>query len=128
MDTHLTAITSSISECEVQANSQEVVSKLWFKSEPLTAEFCDNVTQIQLYTESRDQGRVDRPDLGSWSWFEIAVYPDYAATEPIVRQGDGAWAAMSWKSHHNILAVEEYGRHSGRVFDRGHELFSKLKV
>ena len=109
----------------VEGEGQDEVIKVWFKSEPLNRSFTWRVVQLQLSTQSHDQGFVDDSSRGNFTWFEIALFPDSEATEP--RRGpDGA--QLVWKSHNNQLANSKGTLHFGTIFDRRSELLSLLNV
>ncbi|KAJ7637763.1 hypothetical protein B0H17DRAFT_961067 [Mycena rosella] len=70
--------------------------------------------QLQLWTDSHDQGFVDDALAGSWSWFEVCILADEKATKPR-KKGE---RILTWKSHSNRIDVEKKSRHFGVVFDR----------
>jgi hypothetical protein len=98
---------------------------IWFKSPPLTLEFCDRVMQLQLCTNSHDQGQVDSRSLGSWTWFNIAILSNEDDSEPrLSKEGK----PLVWRSHHNQLGQETSTFHFGVIFDRRSELLANLEV
>lgn len=117
-------IGESNEECVVTSYDADVQSEIWFKTVPLTPSDCRRWTQIQLTTDSCDQGFVSIEEAGSWSWFEISVFADENATEPI-RDGD---KEHTYISHFNRLAIGSVSRHFGAIFDRGSDLFDALEA
>jgi hypothetical protein len=115
----------SSAPCEpVRAVDANVKSSIWFKSKPVSREFCYRVTQLQLCTDSRDQGWVDDRSLGNWTWFDLVILPDEEATEPKkTKHGKD----MAWRSHNNQLG-NQTTRHYGAVFDRRSELLANFEV
>jgi len=111
--------------CRVDADDQgdRIVSKLWFKTEPLDNTFIYRVAQLQLSTDSQARRFVDNKAAGIWSWFELAILPNEESTEPIVRDGK----ELVWRSHGNRLE-ESNTRHFGIIFDRRAELLDALEV
>ncbi|KAF5368755.1 hypothetical protein D9757_010417 [Collybiopsis confluens] len=115
----------SSAPCEpITAVDGRIKSSIWFKSKPVSREFCYRVTQLQLCTDSRNQGWVDNRDQGNWTWFEIIILPDEDATEP-KRSKHGR--EMVWRSHHNQLG-KRTARHYGAIFDRRSELLANFEV
>ncbi|KAK7434582.1 hypothetical protein VKT23_020118 [Stygiomarasmius scandens] len=115
----------STDSCEIRGTSEDVASEIWFKSKPVTDSFCYRVTQLQLCTDSRDQGFADDKSKGNWTWFEIVILPDEQATEPR-RNKDGK--ELAWISHNNQLANQDSTMHFGAIFDRRCELLVNLEV
>lgn len=99
-------------------------SDIWFRTEPLDNTFIYRAAQLQLYTDSHDQGWVENEDLGAWSWFELVILPDTSSTQPVVRDGK----VLAWTSHTNRLGDDSNSRHFGIVFDRRQELLDALEV
>jgi hypothetical protein len=111
--------------CRVEGDSlNERNSEIWFRTEPLDNTFIYRVAQLQLSTDSHDQGWVDEKDAGAWSWFELVILPDEHSTEPIVRDGK----ELAWRSHSNRLGSPDNSRHFGVIFDRRQELLDALEV
>ncbi|KAJ7268361.1 phospholipase [Mycena rebaudengoi] len=98
-------------------------SEIWFRTEPLDNTFIYRAAQLQLYTDSHDQGWVENEDLGAWSWFELVILPDTSSTQPVVRDGK----VLAWTSHTNRLGDDSNSRHFGIVFDRRQELLDALE-
>lgn len=113
--------------CEpVRANDDQVATKIWFKSPPIDRNFCFRVTQLQLSTDSKDQGFVFDKKAGSWTWFELVILPDESSLEP-KKSKDGK--ELVWRSHSNRLGNDTVTtRHFGAVFDRRSELLANLEV
>ena len=98
---------------------------LWFKTDPLERTLCHSIAQLQLITDSRDQGSGDDESAnGSRSWFELAILSDAKATEPRVKNN----TPLVWTSHTNNVAMKERSQHFGVVFDRRHDLLNELEV
>lgn len=110
---------------ELHAESDEVKSQIWFKSEPLDRNFVNRVAHIQLCTDSHDQGPVKDLRHDGESYFEIVILPHDGATEPKVGKFD---TKMKWKSHGNQRRQGEETRHYGLTFDRRHKLLRSLSV
>ncbi|KAK0567692.1 hypothetical protein OC861_002546 [Tilletia horrida] len=96
----------------------------WFRSEPLTPVFVNRLAQLQLCTNSRDQGWASQRDHGSWSWFEVALLDGTTFTPRKFPEG----REMVWISHFNQLAEEKSTLHYGRTFDRRSELLANMDV
>ncbi|KAJ7469448.1 acyl transferase/acyl hydrolase/lysophospholipase [Mycena latifolia] len=118
---------SSSGPCRLVEGSQDngdfIDSEIWFRTEPLDNTFIYRAAQLQLYTDSHDQGWVENEDLGAWSWFELVILPDASSTQPVVRDGK----VLAWTSHTNRLGDENNSRHFGTVFDRRQELLDALE-
>ncbi|KIK65149.1 hypothetical protein GYMLUDRAFT_258629 [Collybiopsis luxurians FD-317 M1] len=108
----------------VQAVDDNIKSSIWFKSKPVSREFCYRVTQLQLSTDSRAQVQQDGHGAGNWTWFEIAILPNEDATEP---KKDKHGKEMAWRSHNNQLG-NRATRHYGVIFDRRSELLANFEV
>lgn len=111
----------------VTVNDKEhLLRKVWFKTKPVSLDFCHRVIQLQLSTDSRDQGWVSDTKQGSWSWFEVAIFEDESSDEAKVSDG----RALSWRSHANRMEDDtgHYSRHFGAVFDRRSEILDDLEV
>ena len=96
--------------------------------------------QLQLQTDSRDHGDSSATapvteTAGSggaaaagWSWFELVVFRDKDATEPLERDGK----LLAWRSHGNrtdpLDTANSVSRHFGVVFDRRQALLDILEV
>ncbi|KAH6902475.1 acyl transferase/acyl hydrolase/lysophospholipase [Coprinopsis sp. MPI-PUGE-AT-0042] len=110
----------------VAANDDQVATRIWFKSKPIDRKFCFRVTQLQLATDSKDQGYVMDKKAGSWTWFELVILQDEASNEP-KKSKDGK--ELVWRSHSNRLGNDtSTTRHFGAVFDRRSELLMNLEV
>ena len=69
----------------VESSEQTEVKNIWLATEPFTHESLTSIAALQAYTVSCNQGWVDNPNAGNYSWFEIAV------------------GRLKTKSHHSIL-------------------------
>ncbi|KAG7094147.1 hypothetical protein E1B28_007759 [Marasmius oreades] len=113
-------------ECLVKGVDDSAASQIWFKSKPLERNFCYRVTQLQLCTDSQDQGWVDKRASGNWTWFELVILPGENATQPRVNK-EGK--ELAWRSHNNKLGdLAGFTRHFGVVFDRRSQLLANLEV
>ncbi|TFK24383.1 phospholipase [Coprinopsis marcescibilis] len=123
-------LAQSSAPCLVEANSDDTVSHLWFKTEPIDRKFCYRAVQVQLETLSGDQG-LDTSELNkslSYSWFELAIYKDAKATEPSKKNDK----PLVWRSHGNRTDPLDDRKadtlHFGKIFDRRHDLFDYIEV
>lgn len=73
--------------------------------QPLSIQTILKMRWIQLVAESHDQGFADVPSAGNWTWLEVAIMADAAASQPKVVGG----VEMVWTSHHNNFLTSEYG-------------------
>jgi hypothetical protein len=123
-------IGKSSKPCFVEAENDKTISQIWFKSKPVDRTFCYRAVQLQLLTDSTDQGytRADALNPGSWSWFEVAILTDEDSDAP--RKKDGI--DLVWRSHGNRLDPDDTGlslsRSYGKVFDRRDEILDALEV
>lgn len=123
---------SSVTQVAVTGDTVRVIGgpgdtvnrSIWFRTNPLDRSFCHSIAQLQLITDSRDQGTVDDDSKGSWSWFELAIFADGQATEPRVKNN----AELVWLSHINNVAAKDRSQNFGVVFDRRHDLLNELEV
>ncbi|KAH6902482.1 hypothetical protein BKA70DRAFT_1435208 [Coprinopsis sp. MPI-PUGE-AT-0042] len=62
---------------------------VWLQSdERFDRNFCVRVTQLQLSTDSWDQGNVRDIKAGRWTWFELVILRgDSTSDEPKYRDG-----------------------------------------
>ncbi|EMD39819.1 hypothetical protein CERSUDRAFT_150518 [Gelatoporia subvermispora B] len=116
---------SSSEACRVEGCEDDgcVSSQIWFRTEPLDNTFIYRAAQLQLYTDSHDQGFVDDKDSGAWSWFELVILPDEKTDEPVICDGK----ELVWRSHSNRLGSKDNSRHFGIVFDRRQEILDALE-
>jgi hypothetical protein len=140
---HIQEIARSSSACRVEATSETLVSQIWFKSDPIDRLFLYRAVQLQLQTDSRDHGNSSTTATtatttetagggggggGGWSWFELVVFRDKDATEPLERDGK----LLAWRSHGNrtdpLDTANSVSRHFGVVFDRRQALLDILEV
>lgn len=116
-------LAESTSALRVYADDNQYLKETWFKSQPVDQSFCYRVAQLQLWTDSRDQGWVSSPKAGSYSWFEVAIFEDENSTAPKMKDD----RELSWRSHENSLTIGT-SRHFGTVFDRRAEILDDLEV
>ncbi|KAH6893795.1 acyl transferase/acyl hydrolase/lysophospholipase [Coprinopsis sp. MPI-PUGE-AT-0042] len=120
----------------VRAIDDQVASRIWFKSQPVDRDFCFRVTQLQLSTDSSDQGDVGDMQAGSWTWFELVILRgDSTSDEPKYKDGK----ELAWRSHSNRLADPTFTtqrdgdspsitRHFGAIFNCRSELLANLEA
>lgn len=130
-------------ECDVFAVDHNLSSKIWFTSpvsrivttislmflcsrifQAIDQHTVARIDELQLFTDSHDQGFVNFREAGSWSWFDIVILASPDATEPKIKNG----RSLVWLSHSNELGEEDFTEKKGDSFKRGHELFSLLEV
>jgi hypothetical protein len=114
---------SSQRPCFVRSLSRVCVSEMWFTTEPFDSTLLNLAAQLQLVTDSYDQGWVTDRFLGAWNWFELVILKDKKSTKPIVAGGK----ELAWHSHTNRPqgSSEANGRivrYFGLIFDCRHEL------
>lgn len=123
-------VAKSVTTCLLKAESSATSSRIWFKSKPVDQTFCYRVAQLQLSTDSCDQGHNDTDSLnpGGWSWFEIVILPDDSSDIPRTKHGK----ELAWRSHSNRLdpqdTADNISRCYGKVFDRREEILNVLEV
>ena len=121
-------IASTSTPVLVEATSEAVVSQIWFKTDPIERPFCYRAVQLQLQTDSSDQGHETGVEPGSWSWFELVILEDAHTDKPRLKDGK----ELVWRSHGNRtdpLAVKtSITRNFGIVFDRRQDLLDDLEV
>ncbi|KAF5360636.1 hypothetical protein D9756_004637 [Leucocoprinus leucothites] len=123
-------IAKSSIPCLAKAETGEAISQVWFKSKPVDRSFCYRAAQLQLLTDSKDQGctQADLLNPGCWSWFEIVILPDGTTDTP--RKKDGK--DLVWRSHGNRSDPEDtassLNRCYGKVFDRREEILDILEI
>ncbi|EKJ68584.1 hypothetical protein FPSE_11242 [Fusarium pseudograminearum CS3096] len=99
----------------------------------LDAKTIQRLHSIQLVTESHDQGWYSDRALGSWTWFEVAIFENEAAIEP--RKKDDI--LLSWTSHRSEMApesdsdmdpeIELFSPQLGSLFSQDHDIFRLLE-
>jgi hypothetical protein len=121
-------IASSSTPVLVEATSEAVVSQIWFKTVPIDRPFSYRAVQLQLQTDSSDQGHETGVEPGSWSWFELVIFEDAHTDKPRLKDGK----ELVWRSHGNrtdpLDVKVSMARHFGVVFDRRHDLLDALEV
>ncbi|KAJ8488254.1 hypothetical protein ONZ45_g14017 [Pleurotus djamor] len=113
----------SLGACTVVADSNELVHTLWFRTPALDETLIKRINKIQLQTSGHDQGFVDFPGAGSWSWFDIVVLESPEHSEPKIKDG----LTLLWLSHTNSLGQPEDSTVTGPIFDRSHDIFKALE-
>ncbi|EJD54566.1 hypothetical protein AURDEDRAFT_119009 [Auricularia subglabra TFB-10046 SS5] len=110
----------------VSASSGTVKHKDWFATAPLAASTLHHLAAVRLYTTSHDQGWASRPELGSYTWFEICIAsPSARAGLVVAKRADGT--ELRWRSHHNPVANSTPQELRGEVFGPHHELWEYLR-
>ncbi|KAF5360891.1 hypothetical protein D9756_004636 [Leucocoprinus leucothites] len=106
-------IAKSSNPCLVKAENGEAISQVWFKSKPVDRLFCYRAAQLQLLTDSKDQGCTEADFLnpGFWSWFEVVILPD------------GPQTLRGRRTEETCL-----NRFYGKVFDRREEILDILEI
>jgi len=108
----------------VTAKDDNLVSEIWFKTDPLDRHFIYRAIQLQLQTQSCDHGHAATKNAGCWSWFELVIFKNKDATEPEVKDGK----VLAWRSHANSMDKKAIASYFGMVFDRRHELLDTLEL
>ncbi|CAA7261947.1 unnamed protein product [Cyclocybe aegerita] len=111
---------SSGDSCYITADSSDITSKVWFKTQALDADWLRSVTSLQLFTISRDQGWAASDEDASWTWFEIVILDDPTDYQPKTTRGRGP---LRWVSHYNRRAHPCNSKLSGPKFKKSHEIF-----
>ncbi|KAG8742964.1 hypothetical protein FRC10_000586 [Ceratobasidium sp. 414] len=114
---------SSVGPCYVHSTDHVMVSKLWFSTPPLDKNTIDRLSEIQLFTESRDQGWAD-DDSWSYSWFELVVLRSQDDTTPLLHNN----YELAWRSHGNEIRSSTNKLLEGRTFNRDDDLLRGLLV
>ncbi|KAF8068911.1 hypothetical protein FPV67DRAFT_1096496 [Lyophyllum atratum] len=119
------SIVASTTPCNVIADSDEIASKIWFRSPAIDQNLIEKLVEIQLETKSRDQGLTSFANVSSWSWFDIIILDSPEASEPKVKDG----LALVWFSHNNEVAQPDYTKKVGpALLDGKHSIFNGLDV
>ncbi|KAG9079746.1 hypothetical protein FRC06_007519, partial [Ceratobasidium sp. 370] len=114
---------SSVGPCYVQSTDHLMVSKMWFTTPPLDKNTIDRLSEIQLFTESRDQGWADDHSW-SYSWFELVVLGSQDDTVPLKQDS----YELAWRSHGNEVGSRTNKLLQGRTFNRNDSLLHGLLV
>lgn len=116
-------------------------SQVWLHTQPLTPVEISKMCGLQLSTRSTNQGWVGNPNLGCWSWFEIAVYTKLDSNDLNARWdrcdltiGEEIYVLKNfdfnkftrWESHHNDSYSDEYQHYEGPIFDTDHEIWKHV--
>ncbi|KAF9046654.1 acyl transferase/acyl hydrolase/lysophospholipase [Panaeolus papilionaceus] len=122
-------IAKSSNSITVNATSDDVTSEIWFKSDPVDQKFIFRAIQLQLQTDSCDQGQSELDSAtNGWSGFELVIFRDQHTNEPRTKDGK----PLAWRSHGNRLDPLDQGnavsRHYGVVFDRRQDLLDALEL
>lgn len=80
---------------------------------------------IKLYTESHDQGFVDKEMDGNWTWVELAIFDNEQAPSP-KRDHDGKEIVVV--SHPNKVKSKQDEWLPGGTFDRDSKFLKSLEV
>lgn len=106
--------------CSVDARGADPVRKDWFSVVPFSAQDLTVIHSMQLFTRSRDQGWVNDPNAGSWSWFDIALIPN--------ERGKSDRKEYSWQSHNNSPPASRMLRRFGANFGPNHEIWQLAQI
>ena len=84
--------------------------------------------QLQLQTDSSDQGNVAELKPRSWSWFDLVIFEDAHTDKPRLKDGK----ELVWQSHGNrtdpLNAKAPVAKHFEIGFDRRQNLLDALEV
>ncbi|OTB01835.1 hypothetical protein M426DRAFT_265564 [Hypoxylon sp. CI-4A] len=108
----------------VGASSDQVQTKTWFKSPPLTAHTIRMIRGIKLFAESHDQGFVTQLQDGNWTWIQLAIFENEEATSP-KKDRDGKELVVI--SHPNKVNSGQYEWMQGETFDTSRKLLKSLE-
>ncbi|KAF8607334.1 hypothetical protein BDV93DRAFT_520202 [Ceratobasidium sp. AG-I] len=97
----------------------------WFRTAPFTSEILGRVTSFQLSTDSHDQGWVDDPSAGSYTWYQIRVINPHTHPEGKLRENG---SSAVWDSHRNRVGNFNSEFYRGMLFDAEHEIFKYLRA
>jgi len=127
----------------VESDAQSEVKKIWLATEPFTRESLSSIAALQVSTVSCNQGWVDNPNAGNYSWFEVAVgrlkvepYRSILVHDPVhirmlnesfVPSVDHLDEPVLWKSHYNTLQGRDEKRRTGTLFSRDHKMWDDVK-
>ncbi|KAG9124603.1 hypothetical protein FRC07_010982 [Ceratobasidium sp. 392] len=109
---NLSASYSPSSPIRVVSPTDDGAAEVWFTTPPLDEEYIANIAEIQLITESKDQGWVDSAANAGHSRFELAILATPESKQPRMHNG----TPLTWISHCNPLAGKEYRRLRGKNF------------
>src|SRR5689334_6529046 len=91
-------IAKSSSSCIVKGTENNIVQRVvWFKSQPVDRDFCFRAAQLQLVTDSCDQGSAPpgKENQSGSSWFEVCILQGPDATSARTKDGE----ELRWRSH-----------------------------
>ncbi|KAI7759009.1 hypothetical protein LZL87_010004 [Fusarium oxysporum] len=108
---------------ELTAEGPDIVHKIWFHTQPLDTDTIQRIPCMKLVAKSRDQGFIDDPLAGNWTWFEIAILKTKYSEEPRVKDG----IHLVWVSHRNRFLSKDYGWEEGVKFGKDHDIFRLLE-
>ncbi|KAF7799908.1 hypothetical protein EIP86_011150 [Pleurotus ostreatoroseus] len=145
------ALATATNACQVSSRGPRA-TKVWFWGGPLTDTRLARIAALQLVTVSRDQGWVSDPTAGSWSWFDIGVFPapppartnseiaDRGSSAGLAAETDWSWISADiqnyfndrddghWRySHHNPMEKPE-GRREGPIFAMDDDIWQDVKT
>lgn len=139
-------------KCAVHSHGPRI-SKVWFWSGPLTRTTLAHIAALQLVTVSGDQGWASDRSAGSWSWFDIGIFPAppvQVSPEQVAKpeqdlskdrsEADESWASAEMQnyfkemdegrwhlSHSNPIADRSLSHREGRVFTMDDDLWQDTK-
>jgi len=127
----------------VQSSGQTEVKQIWLTTEPFTRESLSSIVALRASTVSCNQGWVDNPNAGNYSWFDIAVgrFKPQPLQSNLVRDlehlemlnkrfvpsVDDLDRPIQWRCHYNALKGREEKRCEGVLFSRDHEIWDNVK-
>ncbi|KAK0640201.1 Calcium-independent phospholipase A2-gamma [Lasiodiplodia hormozganensis] len=92
---------------------------------PVESTLLDRIRAVKLFAESHDQGFASDISAGNWTWFELAILENDAATAPKVTK-DGV--ELVWTSHPNRIKSSKYGWEAGGTFSSERDLLNFLEA
>ncbi|ETS80631.1 hypothetical protein PFICI_08160 [Pestalotiopsis fici W106-1] len=99
-------------ETVLTSQDDQIVSEVWFQSRPLRLETIQRIKSIRHFAELHDQGPVDDPSAGNWTWFELVILEGPTSKTP--RSKDGV--QLVWESHRNRFQTTSYEWKEGDLF------------
>lgn len=116
---------STNDECVVTGRGNSPVTKVWFKTPPLSLDILSRLNNVKLVTNARHQGQIpfQRRDISSW--FDLVAFEneDEEEEKGPLKDDDGPIVSES----HKIAASAGHNeRQEGRLFYRGDDFISRL--
>ncbi|TQV94394.1 hypothetical protein V2A60_002576 [Cordyceps javanica] len=98
----------------LKAQNEELQTKIWFKTPPLTPQTIRMIRAVKLFAESHDQGRVHDLVQGNWTWFQLAILKSEKDTSP--KKGKDGQELVA-TSHANKVASKKFEWLEGGTVD-----------